>query len=856
MVVLRNRRITLIDFVQDFLLVAMAGAWLAGIMLTSFLPAALTAPKSLFIAVFACTALLAALLFRYTTQERYILLLTGCFLLGAARYSIALPYGDPQAISAFVGQKNITLQGSVADEPEVVRRHRQLTITITGISNDGGTTWRNAHGEILVLLNSTLVEDPYGANYGDQVELSGTLQPPSPHSEREIFASMAFPKLSVIASGGNPLIAFLYHLRTQLATIIQRALPQPEAALLIALLLSLRTPALLAISSSFNLTGTAHLIAPSGFKVTILAGLVQQSTRWLYERKGTRYTLNPQRQRLRDWRYWLATTLVLLIIIAYTLLSGSGPSALRAGIMGCLLVLAPRIGRTYNVYTALALTALLLSLLDPFVLWSASFQLSFLGTLGIVLLTPTIQRYLYPLTHLPLGHLISEIVAVTMAAQLATLPILALDFQQVSFIAPIANILTVPLLGTFLVLGLLVCIVGLIMPTGAFLAGWIAWPLLWYLITVVNWCANLPSAYITVNNLNMGVAWGYYALFALIMLWFFRSSAQADNTLPQNPTKHALQLPRHVWYLLQGGAALLIVLVTGTVALTSVPDSHVRIDFLAVAPSGQPAQGEAILLRTPDGKSTLIDGGLDAASLDTQLASLLPSWQHSLNTVILTSPATDHLAGLQDITSSYQIGQVFDAGMLHPGSNYALWRRTIRERNIPYMQLRQGMTVTLGSQTILQVLWPTTLLHSSSDANRDSALVLHLLAPGLSLLLLGEASYSTYALNGVLNSIGSNPTRADIVEVVGDVAKTFPAAMTQVMQIVHPTMLIVTPGILPRKQHSNTSTIVTITPPTTTLTVAALAPLIAGMPVRVMQTAQVGTLEISSNATGWSMQGT
>jgi len=854
-VVLWNRNITLSDFVQRFLLAAMAGAWLSGIMLASLLPHTLIAVKAPLIAVCALFVLIAALLFRYTTHGHYVLLLLGCLLLGAARYGIALPDDDPQAISQFVGRTHIMLQGNVADEPEVVKRHRQLTIAVTAVSTDSGTTWHNAHGDILVLLNSTLVEDPYGANYGDQVELNGTLQPPLPGSPPEIFASMAFPKLRVSASGGNPLIAWLYHLRILLATLIQRALPQPEAALLIALLLSLRTPPLLPISQSFNLTGTAHLIAPSGFKVTILAGIVQQGTRWLYEKRQRRYTLNPLRQRMRDWRYWLATTLVLLTISMYTLLSGGGPAALRAGIMGCLLVLAPRIGRTYNVYTALAFTALLLSLFDPFMLWSASFQLSFAGTLGIILLTPPLQHYLHPLTWLPLGHLFHEIFAVTLAAQLATLPILALTFQQVSFIAPLANILTVPLLGTFLLLGLLVCLVSLLVPAIGILAGWIAWPILWYLITVVNWCADLPGAYITVNNLSSGIAWGYYALLALATLWVLHRHTQTTDFSKQEVSKHPAHPPRRLLYVLQGGAALLILLVTGALASTTLPDHYTHIDFLSVAPGGQPAQGEAILLRTPDGKTILIDGGSDASSLAMQLGSLLPPWQHTLDTIILTSMAADHLTGLQDVVNSYQIGHVFDAGMLYPSSSYALWRRTIRERNIPYTQLRLGMTIVLGAQTIAQVLWPSTLLHNSNP-NRDNALVLRLLAPGLSLLLLGETSYSTYALKGILNHINSNPTSADIVEIIGDVGKTFPATLAEVIQLTHPSLLIVTPGTLPKKRRSNigSSGTMAAAPATTMLNTSALVPLVAGTTIQVLQIAQVGTLEINANAAGWNTQ--
>src|SRR5205807_8078622 len=125
-------------------------------------------------------------------------------------------------------------------------------------------------------------------------------------------------------------------------------------------------------------------------------------------------------QKFRDPRRWFATALVIGSIAAYTVLNGAGPSAIRAGIMGILVVMAPRLGRIYNIYTALAATALLMSMFNPFILGDVSFLLSFLGTLGIVLYTPYFQRLLKPIERLPFGHYIAEICAVTLAAQVAT----------------------------------------------------------------------------------------------------------------------------------------------------------------------------------------------------------------------------------------------------------------------------------------------------------------------------------------------------------------------------------------------------------------------------------------------------
>lgn len=268
-------------------------------------------------------------------------------------------------------------------------------------------------------------------------------------------------------------------------------------------------------------------------------------------------------------------------------------------------IIAPRIGRIYNIYTALALTALLMSLLDPFILWDTGFQLSFFGTLGIVLLTPSFQRWLHSLECLPLGSHFVEIISATLAAQTATLPLFAVTFHEVSFIAPLTNILTVPLLGVVLVLGVFISGAGLLYAPLAVLFGWIAQPLLWYMVTVVTWCFRLPWSYMTVGTLDSSVAWIYYA-FLTCAGYIIQSKSILP--VPVAPVQHLpFQLSRRSWLIAQFGAALLVVMATGATALASQPDGQLSIAFLNVGPASQPPQGEAIFIRTPDGKTILID---------------------------------------------------------------------------------------------------------------------------------------------------------------------------------------------------------------------------------------------------------
>jgi competence protein ComEC len=848
---------------HGYALVAIAVAWLVGIWLASWLVQDTSMLAMQYIPIFnfiipfnaafagAGISGLLVVVFYQDRPTRFAMLLALCACLGALRYSLAWPNNDPHSITAFIGSSSLEVRGSVVDEPLVEVRTRLMLIDANAVSTDGGNSWQDVDGQIEVRTLDTTLEDPYGPNYGDDVELQGKLQllqlqsmciedAAETSGYPGIFTSMLFPHISVTSPGGNPVLAFLYHVRATLATIIERALPQPAAALLIAIVLGLSTPALVPLKCAFSFAGTIHLIVPSGFKVTILAGLADSSTRIFYRRQDAH--LLPS-EKFRDWRPWLATSFVIVTIVVYTILSGSGPAAIRAGIMGILMVLAPRFGRVYNVYTALALAALGMSYANPFVLWDVGFQLSFLGTLGIVGFTPYGIYMLRFLTCLPFGHVGAEITAVTLAAQLATWPIVAITFKVFSSIALLANILTVPLLGVLVMLGILICAAGLLWAPLAWFFGLVAWPILWYTYTIVLWCAQIPDAW-KPWNLSSWIAWVYYALLILLVSLLYRRwpALFIDlSTHVADGMAHALArgFSRRTWRLIQLGAVIVLITGTGINILFTQPNGLLTVTFLSVGPTGQPPQGEAILMRTPEGKTMLIDGGMDAPSLSLALSSQLPSWQRSLDIVLLTCPRQDHLAGLQDIVASYTIGEVIDAGMLHPNTTYARWRRTISERNLPYTQVAQGDTIALGATTKLQVLWPTSQLHAGSNEVRDNGLILQLIAPGLRMLLLGASAQSDYVLAGLMGSVDANALQSDIVQIVGEASKPISQALVGVLQRAHPSLLIISPAELRATQRKARSSPGVVLPEV----IAA---------VQTFQTAQDGTLEVTSDGLSWS----
>jgi len=153
-------------------LVLVATAWLAGILLDSFLLL-----PSLALLIAAGAAFVGMLLLRHDAQVRLVTLLIACLLLGAWRYTSGSPGDDPQAISHFIGLHSLTIRGSVSDEPKLQGRSRILLITVSSMQSGSSSALQDVHGQLEALTLGAGIETPYGPNYGDSVELQGTLQP-------------------------------------------------------------------------------------------------------------------------------------------------------------------------------------------------------------------------------------------------------------------------------------------------------------------------------------------------------------------------------------------------------------------------------------------------------------------------------------------------------------------------------------------------------------------------------------------------------------------------------------------------------------------------------------------------------
>jgi competence protein ComEC len=343
-----------------------------------------------------------------------------------------LPPPDPQAAVralAVAGQSAI-ITGRVADDSHPTGGGAEALVEPDRISIAG--VLASGLGNLLVRWRG-----PQEAAYGDRVEASGKLTLPRdlPTFDRRAYLAQRHVFLEVIASSfdvvstGAGLAGIPGWLRRHYVAAVDAALPAPHASVLLGIVLGVRQGIPTNLDNALIATGLIHLLVLSGLKVAIFGRIVQGALQPLLGRHAT-------------WP-------VLALIGLYALAGGATPAAVRAAIMGGLALVASRLGRPSHVWTSLALTGGAMLAWHPELAWDVGFQLSFAGTAAIILLTPGIERRL---PRMP--AVLREPFAVTCAAQIGTLPMMATDFHTVSLIGPIANAAVLPLLPALVAAGL------------------------------------------------------------------------------------------------------------------------------------------------------------------------------------------------------------------------------------------------------------------------------------------------------------------------------------------------------------------------------------------------------------------
>ena len=404
----------------------------------------------------------------------------------------------PQICAFNDAPRNVTLTGTVVRDADVQDRTVNLRVAVDSVTyrnsaNPDGVT-ESAEGTILVSsLRFPVIE------YGTQLTITGKLETPfeSPDfsykdvlAREGVYSTMFLPRVEIASEGeGNPLLAAIFRMKGASAETISRIIPSPQSGLLKAILLGDKSDLPEALEDDFRTAGLSHLIAISGFHVGIIMLTVLTIADAFLKRQPA-----------------LVVTVVVLLL--YGTLVGWRPSVVRAVAMGLAYLFASRIlGRRNATVGVLAAVGIGMLLWNPLLMESVGFQLSFLATLGIALFANPINQWMRKQAT---GYVSAEalkgwfgriltIFAVTLAAQLLTLPIIAWHFEQIALISIISNLLVVPAQPFAMMLGGLAALLGMAIEPLGELVGWVAYLPLAYTTQMVELLARIPYASVPIR---------------------------------------------------------------------------------------------------------------------------------------------------------------------------------------------------------------------------------------------------------------------------------------------------------------------------------------------------------------------
>lgn len=337
-------------------------------------------------------------------------------------------------------------------------------------------------------------------HYGDILRFKATIKKPYPYFFHQgILGQVDHPeKVEKIGNHGNIAIKIIYSIRDKFEESLNRSLSEPYASFAAGLVLGSKRNIPDSLMSDFNRTGTTHIVAVSGYNLTIVITYVALFL-GIFSRK---------------LKFWGS----VFMIVAFVIMTGAPASVVRAGILAGLVALGHFEGRRVKMTILLLLVAAVMLSFNPYALkYDISFQLSFLAFAGLVYLGPIIAK-IKLIRSLP--NILKSSFCETMAAQIFVLPILIFYFGRVSVVSPIVNILILWMIPTAMGLIFAVGLAGLIWLSFGQVVGYLGWLLLKYIIVVVESFSKIPWAAYELKTAEWWWMIIYYGVLGLIIYQF------------------------------------------------------------------------------------------------------------------------------------------------------------------------------------------------------------------------------------------------------------------------------------------------------------------------------------------------
>ena len=611
-----------------------------------------------------------------------------------------------------------------------------------------------------ILINIKMSQDIPSIKYGDSLYIEGEFKQPEEARNykgynykqylktKKIIGTVELEKVKILKSSNG---SFIHNIQKYIRDTINGTLTDEEGNLLLAILLGDKDKLSEDIQESFKTSNLSHMLAVSGAHVSyIILGLTYVLQNSIIGKKNGKIVC-------------------IIFLLAFMAITNFTPSVTRACIMAILTLLSSIIYRKSDVYTNISVAALITLIFNPYSLLDLGFQLSYGGTIGIIIFIKRIQE---KKSNSKVINYIKQMALVSIYANIIIIPIMMYHFNTVSFTFIISNIMASPILGIIVITGFLFIITSItVKPLTRLIAIFIK-PILSILIKISQICSKLPFSNILVVTPYMFNVISYYA----IILYCIKSKKN-------NKCKIII--------------CLLIVLILINFIIYIFPQK-LRIFFIDVG------QGDSTLIITPDKKTVLIDGG-GSDSFDVGEKVLLPYLLDrrilKIDYVLISHFDTDHCGGILTIMEKVKVKNIIISEQAEHSENYERFKKLMIHKRIRLIEVKKGDKIKIGRYSEFKILFPTSRLLSENPLNNNS-IVTQFNYNNFKMLFTGDIE--KLAEQQILKAEKAE-IRADILKVAHHGSKT--SSIPEFIKAVKPKIALIGVGKNNTFGHPNQQTI-------------------------------------------------
>lgn len=629
-----------------------------------------------------------------------------------------LPASD--SIQKFAAQTPVTIEGIIQSRPVSTPDGSSFVLQVAGVISEN--SFAAASGNLMVYVSSGDITMSRGdlIRFASRITLPRLLGLPGEFdfprylSFHGIYATARVAKADdIVLMRGNVKDSILRRLdlaAQHMGSFIRASLTNNDvSSVLEALLLGDQKRIPDRLADAYTKAGVNHILSISGFHVGIIAYFIVQ----LVLLAATRSEWLATRFNLRR----LVMLLALPAMVLYLFLTGAAPATTRSVIMLSIFVLALYVERETDPVNALLLAAFVLLALDPPVLFDISFQLSFLALWGIVVMVPPVMERFRAVQRGWLRTLLQFVVSSCAASFVTAVPVLY-TFNQASLTGILANFLIVPLLGY-----------------GAVLTGFCA-------LLFINIHAPLAHFLLLLAGKLVSLSSWLVKLFAEMPLLSFHGITRLDMLL-FIAFMVAMTIIRNRRLKIALCTLMPLFAVAAHAAAPSMADGRLHITLLSVG------QAESILIRTPDGSVTLVDGGgyLHENGRDFGERILAPALfklgVRRIDRMVLTHSHPDHIGGLAFVARMFPVGEFWESSLGGNGDQYDQLLVILAEKRVKLRKVSAGDELALAEGVRISVFSPSREMSGITDVldrNEDS-LVFRLSYRKFSMLFTGDSGF-------------------------------------------------------------------------------------------------------------------